>query len=171
MRSTFGLCAIAVTLVLATSLDASQQFDQAAPGARSPRNANYEIDVRLDPRARTLHGRERIRWRNISANPTGELQFHLYWNAWRNGESTWLRERRLGGNTTTPRPDAWGWTDITALRVTLDRSYDLRPNVRFIAPDDGNTADRTVAAVSLPQPVAPNGTVDIDIEWLSLIHI
>jgi hypothetical protein len=163
VRWTLGLCAIAV--VLSTTLHGSQKFDQPAPGARSPRNANYEIDVRLEPRDRMLHGRERIRWRNISANPTGELQFHLYWNAWRNAESTWLRERRLGGNSRTPRPDAWGATDIKALRVTLDRSYDLASSMRFIAPDDGNTADRTVAAVSLPQPVAPNGTVDIDIEW------
>src|SRR5262245_14376609 len=158
-----------MAIVLSTTLDGSQKFDQAAPGARSPRNANYEIDVRLEPTDRTLHGRERIRWRNISANPTGELQFHLYWNAWRNAESTWLRERRLGGNSTTPRPDAWGWTDIKALRVTLDRSDDLGRNVRFIAPDDGNTADRTVATVSLPQPVPPNGTVDIDIEWSAKI--
>ncbi len=133
MRLTPGLCAIAVALVLSTTLHGSQKFDQPAPGARSARNANYEIDVRLEPRERMLHGRERIRWRNISANPTGELQFHLYWNAWRNAESTWLRERRLGGNTTTPRPDAWGSTDIKALRVTLDRSYDLASSVRFIA--------------------------------------
>jgi len=166
---TFGLCAIALALVLSTTLDGSQKFDQPAPGARSPRNANYEIDVRLEPSDRTLHGREHIRWRNISANPAGELQFHLYWNAWRNGESTWLRERRLGGNSTTPRPDAWGWTDIKAARITLDRTYDLASSLRFIAPDDGNTADRTVAAVSLPQPVPPNGTVDIDIEWTAKI--
>ena len=169
MRWTFGLGAIAVALMLSTTLDGSQKFDQPAPGARSPRNANYDIDVRLEPGDRTLHGRERIRWRNISANPTSELQFHLYWNAWRNAESTWLRERRLGGNATTPRADAWGWTDIKALHVTLDRSHDLGSNVRFIAPDDGNTADRTVAAVSLPQPVPPNGTVDIDIEWSAKI--
>jgi aminopeptidase N len=168
VRSTFVLCAIAV--MLSTTLQGgSQKLDQPAPGARSARNANYEIDVRLEPRDRMLHGRERIRWRNISANPTSELQFHLYWNAWRNAESTWLRERRLGGNTTTPRPDAWGSADITALHVMADRSYDLASSVRFIAPDDGNTADRTVAAVSLPQPVAPNGMVDIEIEWSAKI--
>src|SRR6476619_4754647 len=118
-----------MTIALSASLDASQQFDQPVPGARSARNANYEIDVRLEPRDRTLHGREHIRWRNISANPTGELQFHLYWNAWRNAESTCSRERRLGGNATTPRPDAWGSTDISALRVMLDRSYELGSNV------------------------------------------
>ena len=129
----FGLYAIAV--LLSTTLHGSQKFDQPAPGARSARNANYAIDVRLEPQDRTLRGRERIRWRNISANPTGELQFHLYWNAWRDGESTWLRERRLGGNTTTPRPDAWGSTDIKALHVTLDRCDERRARPPDCQPD------------------------------------
>ena len=111
--------------------------------------------MRLEPRDRTLHGRERIRWRNISGNPTGELQFHLYWNAWRNAESTWLRERRLGGNANTPRSDAWGWSDIQALRlITPGRVDDITPTLHYIAPDDGNTADQTVAAVPLPRAVA-----------------
>jgi len=169
VRSTLTLGAAVVVVVLSTALEGSQKFDQPAPGARSPRNANYDIDVRLDPAGRMLHGRERIRWRNISANPTSELQFHLYWNAWRDGESSWLRERRLAGDTATPRADAWASTDIHSLRVTLDRAYDLGSSLRFISPDDGNTADKTVAAVSLPQPVPPNGLADIEIEWSAKI--
>src|SRR5207247_7256954 len=138
--------------------ESSQKFDKAAPGAESPRNASYDIDVRLEPTDHSLHGTERIRWRNISAHPTSELQFHLYWNAWRNAESTWLRERRLGGNSNTPRPDAWGWTDIRSLRViTPGRTDVLTSGLHYIAPDDGNTADKTVAALPLPRPVAPNG--------------
>ena len=50
----------------------------------------------MTPRS-TIRGRETIRWRNITDQPTNELQFHLYWNAWRDAESTWLRERRLAG--------------------------------------------------------------------------
>src|SRR5882672_6106173 len=165
-----GFLIAAAALVLASGATASQRFDQPLPGTRSPRNANYDIDVRLEPADRSLHGREHIRWRNISANPTGELQFHLYWNAWRNAESTWLRERRLGGNANTPRPDAWGWTDIRTLRVTTQgRIEDLTPRLHYISPDDGNTADRTVAAVPLPRPVGPNETIDIDIEWSARI--
>ena len=145
-----------VALVCTGAAESSQKFDQPAAGARSPRNASYDIDVTLEPGDRSLHGRERIHWRNISANPTSELQFHLYWNAFRNAESTWLRERRLGGNTNTPRPDAWGWTDIRSLRVIMpDRIDVLTPLLHYIAPDDGNTADKTVAAVPLPHPVAP----------------
>ena len=73
--------------------------------------------MRLDHAARTLRGRETIRWRNISAKPTSELQFHLYWNAWRNADSTWLRERRMTRNYTAPRPDGWGSMDVSAVRL------------------------------------------------------
>ena len=160
-------------------------IDQAAVGGRSPRNANYDIDVRLDHAARTLTGRETIRWRNISSHPTSELQFHLYWNAWWNLESTWLRERRLAGNFTPPRDDAWSSIDITRLRLrkaaetsteastatstatgaTAGDWVELTEQRRFIAPDDGNGADRTVMAAGLPWEVLPNETIEIEVEW------
>ncbi len=164
------LFAAALVLLCTRSVQPSQRFDQPAPGARSPRNASYDIDVRLEPADHSLHGTERIHWRNISANPATELQFHLYWNAWRNAESTWLRERRLGGNNNTPRADAWGSTVIRSLRViTPGRTDELTPRLHFISPDDGNTADRTVAAVPLPRPVAPNEAIDIEVEWSAKI--
>jgi hypothetical protein len=100
-----------------SSAAAGQRLDAPLPGARSPRNANYDIDVRLNHTARTLTGREIIRWRNISPRETSELQFHLYWNAWRDVESTWLRERKLAGAFREPRADAWGRIDVSALRV------------------------------------------------------
>jgi hypothetical protein len=153
-----------------TDLEAQQpaapRFDQPAAGARSPRNASYEIDAALDHAARRLSGRETIRWRNISANAATELQFHLYWNAWRNEESTWLRERLLAGAPRPRRADAWGSIDVTGLRV---RGVDLTPQMRFIAPDDGNASDRTVMAAPLPIPVNPNETVDIEVEWTAKV--
>ena len=49
----------------------------------SPRNANYFIDARLDPVARTITASEIIAWRNMTSRPASDLRFHLYWNAWR----------------------------------------------------------------------------------------
>src|SRR5436190_18531423 len=69
------------------------------PAGRSPRNANYSIDVELDPSSHTLIGREVLTWRNTTARPATDLRFHLYYNAWSNTESTWMREaRRAGGS-------------------------------------------------------------------------
>ena len=137
----------------------------------SPRNASYDIDVRLDHEQRSLRGRETLRWRNISARPAAELQFHLYWNAWRNRESTWMRERRFSPAYTAPRDDAWGWIDVGAIRLRRPGGTyaDLTPQIRFIAPDDSNSADRTVFSVPAAVPIQPNESIEIEIEWTSKI--
>ena len=159
-------------LTLATTTAGRQQtFDRPDAGARSPRNASYDIDVTLDHDARTLRGRETIRWRNISARETPELQFHLYWNAWRDTQSTWLREHRLAGGTMPSRPDDYGSIDVSAFRLRQSNGtvVDLTPQLRFIAPDDGNAADRTVMAVTVPSPIQPNETIEMEVEWTAKI--
>jgi hypothetical protein len=143
-----------------------QTSDRPVTGARSPRNASYLIDVRLDHAGRTLTGREIIQWRNISSTAASELQFHLYWNAWRDLESTFMRERQLAPGFTPPRDDAWGSVEVKKISVA---GADLTTQQRFLAPDDGNRADRTVMAVPLPAPVQPQETVEITVEWTSKI--
>jgi hypothetical protein len=165
-------CAVALScLINGGRVSGQQTFDQAYDGARSPRNANYDIDVRLDHAGRALTGSETIRWRNISNRPASELQFHLYWNGWRDLSSTWLRERRLAGLFRPPRPGAWSSTDVTAIRLKQPdgTSLDLTSRQRFIAPDDDNAADRTVMAVPLPREVAPYELVEITLEWRAKI--
>jgi hypothetical protein len=147
-------------------------FDAIPDGARSPRNANYSIDVRLDPDTRTLTGRAVLTWRNIAPRPTPDLRFHLYYNAWRNSRSTWMRERALSrGSGLEARPETdWGWIDVTAVRLLGDAGpRDLTQRTRFISPDDANADDRTVLAVEMPTPVAPGEAVNIEIEWRSRV--
>jgi len=141
-----------------------------ARAGRSPRNASYDIEVRLDHDARTLEGRQTIHWRNIDAAPVSDLQFHLYWNAWRDRDSTWLRERRLVPGYTLPE-DGWSAIEITSLRIRQPEGdwADVLDRLRFIAPDDGNQADRTVAAVPLDSPIGSGLTLEIEIAWTATI--
>ena len=144
----------------------------AVRGRPSPRNANYSIDVRLNVDRRSLSGREVLTWRNISTVSTSELRFHLYYNAWKNTKSTWMRERRLGrGTDLHERPEAdWGWIDVSAIRLLGAGDappIDLTDHASHVAPDDGNTDDETVLAVTLPEPVVPGATVNVEIEWTS----
>ena len=145
-----------------------------APAALSPRNANYSIDVELDPRDRTLTGREVLTWRNISNISTTELQFHLYYNAWKNTRSTWMRERLLGRGPafhSRPEPD-WGWIDVAAVRLLGAGDtppIELTGHLRYISPDDGNPDDQTVLAVPLLREVGPGESVNIVLEWTSRI--
>jgi hypothetical protein len=159
-----------IALLISAPARAAQTYDQPVTGARSPRNANYDISVRLDHRTRTLHGRERIVWRNISAQPTRELQFHLYWNAWRNADSTWLKERLLVGAPPTLRRGDWAATDVTAVHLVRNGApdRDLTDSIEFISPDDASETDRTVMRVAVPE-VAPNATITVDVEWTAKI--
>lgn len=179
----FTLTALAVTGP--ASIDAQRParttgpdavVDHAAPppGARSPRNASYSIDVRLDHSSKTLTGRAVLTWRNLTTKPASELPFHLYYNAWRNSRSTWMRGAAMGGRGGLPaHADGWGWIDVTAIRLITGASQpvDLDGRRRFVAPDDGNVDDRTVLQVTLPAPVQPGETINVELSWTAKVPL
>jgi aminopeptidase N len=82
-----------------------------------------------------------------------------------------MRERRFAATYTPPRGDAWGSTEVAAMRVRGSDGalVDVTEQVRFIAPDDGNMADRTVIAVPSPTAIGPNDEVEIETEWRAKI--
>jgi hypothetical protein len=164
----------ALIVVLAVAAAASGQpadVNGSLTPPLSPRNANYVIDARLNADAGTIDGDEVITWRNITNTAASELQFHLYWNAWRDSRSTWLREAALAGRPNRQvRAGDWGRIDVMSISLVRgpeDRTAiaDLTPRKHFIAPDDGNPDDATVLAVPLPQPVAPGGSLSVHVRW------
>ncbi len=166
-----ALAPVAVAMLLQTGL-AARQTPAPAPAptaARSPRNANYTIHAALDPATHTIAGTEHLTWRNITSHPTSELRFHLYWNAWRDNNSSWMRERTLGdpsGLAARPSQDRSA-VDIT--KFTMAGGANVLAATHFISPDDGNPDDRTVLAFGLARPVAPGESLDIDVEWTAHI--
>ena len=136
--------------------------------ALSPRNANYRLTALLDPATHEITGDGRLTWRNTSKNPTSELRFHLYWNAWRDANSSWLREQNLGRNRALARRPAadFGGIDLRALTIG---GRNLVDRATFIAPDDGNADDRTVLRVPLDSPVAVGQTLEIDLSWVARV--
>lgn len=146
-----------------------------APGAQSPtplspQNANYDIDVTLDPVARTLAGSETISWRNTGTVDAYSIRLHLYWNAFRHTDSTWLKQRRLAGDDPLGAAAAgdFGYSEIATI-VTLNDDgstrEDLKPVLRYISPDDQNTGDRSLASAALATAVKPGDTLRLRITW------
>ena len=160
--------------MLAVGLASIASVNPARAQPLSPRNASYTIDVTLDARARTLTGRQTLVWTNIATAPANELQFHLYYNAWRNHDSTWMREHALTSwwRSVGSRSDEdFAAIDISSLTLVQggDTAVDLTKQMRFIAPDDGNENDRTVMAVTLPEPVGPGRTITVSIAFTAKI--
>lgn len=127
------------------------------PGPLSPRNASYRIDAVLDAPAHTVTGRGTLSWRNVASGPARELVFHLYMNAFKNEASTFFRESR--GRHRTARSDARGWGYIEVTRLAV-RGQDLTGRLKV---------DDTLGTVALDAPVEPGETVEIALEWRTVL--
>ena len=151
----------------------SQEIAEAsAERPLSPRNASYEIEARLDTTSRLLTASEIITWRNITGHATSELQLHLYFNAWRNADSSYLRAARLssrGPSLSRYGLNDWGYCRVDSVSLLAEAGLDTPTPVElateFIQPDDGNEDDRTVLRVSLPRPVGPGESVRVRVQW------
>ncbi len=169
MRSRgWGRAVLRRQVLVASWIVLSGTFAAAQELSVSPRNASYEIEATLDPSTRLVTGRLTLTWRNLQELPTDELWFHLYWNGWRNDQSTWLLEDRYRGRSSLGsdvQDDDWGYLEVNSMRLTGGQDLPTR----FAAPDDGNVDDRTVLVATLPEAVAPGESISVDIEWQSKV--
>ena len=132
----------------------------------------YQMSARLDPAAKTIKGHYTLVWRNHTDESIPDLYFHLYLNAFKNVDSTFMREgivsrRRevLREWRTTPEKDKWGWVDVDKIQIV--GGADLTPAKSFVHPDDDNAADQSVMRVALPQPIPPQGTIELAVDFTS----
>lgn len=133
------------------------------PEPLSPRIANYQMEVELDPDTRTVTGRETLTWRNTTGRAARDLQFHLYPNAFRNNRSSFMKEAGPGAWKNLAKMDGWGFIEVT--RIGLSEGEDLTAEIEFIHPDDNNALDRTVMRVPLSRPVLPGKSISVEIEF------
>ena len=150
-RTCLGVLLAAALAPSAVALDAPRKV------------ADSDIEVSLDPKTHLFEGTETLRWTNPSDAAVPDLKFHLYWNAFRNGRSTFMKESggRLRGDRMETE-NGWGFLDVTSMSWD---GQDLTKGFRFESPDDGNPDDRTVLSVARPRPVAPGETAALRISW------
>jgi Peptidase family M1 domain len=158
----------ALAALLACILHSPSTFARAQQDG-APSTASYDIDVTLDPASRTLTGRELITWTNPGQVAAFSIRLHLYWNAFRNTNSTWLKQRALAGHTPfADRPaEDFGYTNVTKIaRVNEDGSeLDLTKDLQYASPDDQNTEDRSLAFAFLKDAVQPGQILKLRVEW------
>jgi hypothetical protein len=160
-RALFGaLTAFAVTTPITTLSRAGAALELPATSIA------YRIDASLDPATRALKGTEEIRWQNRTDEPLAALPVHLYLNAFSHLRTTWMREvppqRFQARDFLSLEPDPWGYIEAVSVRQRVkdgERDASLRP----IQPDDGNPLDRSLAELTLAEPVPPGGEVVLTI--------
>ncbi len=127
------------------------------PGPLSPRNASYQIHARFEPDKHELTGHERLTWRNVASGPATQLVFHLYMNAFKNEASTFYRESHGKLRFTDAEKHGWGAIDVSKIVVA---GQDLTAKWKV---------DDTLATVELPAPIAPGATVEIEVDWKTVL--
>jgi hypothetical protein len=130
----------------------------------SDRVVDYQIEASLDPVKHTVDGKQRLTWRNRSAQPVRSVYLHLYLNAFQNGESTFhSEERRNGGgirNSALSKNEEWGYIDLRSVQ-----QGGASVPWTFVHPDGGPAADQTVVRLDLPQPVPGGASTTLDIAF------
>lgn len=131
--------------------------------ALSDRIVNYHIQVSLNEELHQLEGEEVITWRNPGKQQVNDFYLHLYANAFQSSQSTFMKESggKLRSDQATANSE--GYINLTSLE-TLE-GENLLPRVKYVAPDDGNAHDRTVATFRLIEPLAPGQEVTLRIKF------
>jgi len=138
-----------------------------SPRHLSPRIANYDIDVRLDIKKRLLDGHETLKWFNKSSDIITELQFHLYFNAFRNNKSTFMKESGGSSRGFKIDKDGWGFSNIKSIK--LSNGEDITKSMEYIQPDDNNTDDKTVFRVPLSKSIPPGDSIVLNIDFIAML--
>ena len=121
--------------------------------ARSPRDASYKIDARLDAARHQVIATETLTWTNTGQTAVATLPFHLYLNAFKNESSLFMRTSHGVSRRAHASDTGWGWITITSLQIG---NAELAGTLRY--PD---APDETVAELPLATPVAAGGTIAI----------
>lgn len=151
-------------LIFCMSVNAQIIFKQPL----SQRVCYYDISVKLDPQNKILDGKEILKWKNPSNDLVDELQFHLYLNAFKNTNSTFMKEsggQLRGMGIDEKKNESWGYVDVLSMKRI--GGEDLTPRIKFIQPDDGNKDDQTVISVQLDKPIKPNEEISLEIIFKS----
>ncbi len=149
-------------------LQAQSPFAPLVKGPLSQRVVAYDIDAKYNPEKHTVEATETLTYHNLTGQRLDHFPFHLYLNGFQ-PEATWVREAHRDGSFRSSRFDnGWdpkesGSNEILSLEAV--GMGDLTKAVKFIAPDDGNTNDKTVFDIALPRPIEAGQDVVFKIKF------
>lgn len=142
------------TALLAAALAAAAPL--AAQDAPPPQGVDYRIEARLDETTDVLTGRARLAYTNNARATLDTIYVHQHLNAFRPNSAWARRELTLGERRFQdlgPEEHAFErFTGITVDGAPVTAAYPLAP-------------DSTVAAIPLPDPLAPGGTATLVMDW------
>jgi hypothetical protein len=117
---------------------------------------DYRIEARLDEATDVLTGRARLRYTNRSRSTLDTLYVHQHLNAFRPNSAWARRELQLGNRR---------FQDLGPREHAFERFTAVEVDGRAVRAVYPGAPDSTVAAIPLPAPLPPGGTVTVRMDW------
>ncbi len=120
---------------------------------RSPKIANYRIDVVFDTQTKRLLGKEELTFVNTSRHGVDTLYLHLYPNAFRS-DSTILMRESLFPDWIKEEEEYRGFAEVH--RIKVSSGLDLT---------EKKIIDETIMKLPLERPLQPNQNIVLEMEF------
>ena len=145
-------------------------FGQTNNAALSERVANYKIDLTLDTARKHVSAQQILTFNNPSADTIWTMPFHLYYNAFKNNKTVFMRNGgRAFANKSKEDKQRGIWPYIQVLRVTTAAGVLPMDSLHYIQPDIANPDDHTVLELRLTTPILPYQSYTLTMDWESSI--
>lgn len=132
---------------------------------QSSKIANYDIEVDLDHDGKIASCIQKLKWKNTSPDTLRELRFYMYMNAFKDLNSTYLKNgRKIFGQDLNDRTEN-EWGHITVTQAIDSHGNDLVDTQKYIQPNDGNEYDETILSIPLDIPVVPGEEIVLDMKF------
>ena len=151
--------------IMGVSAYVSTQCNTDYNQSQSPKIANYDIKVYLDHEAKNASCIQKLKWKNTSPDTLRELRFYMYMNAFKDLNSTYLKNTRnmFGQDLNNRTEKEWGRIEVT--QAVDSNGNDLAQNQKYIQPNDGNELDKTVLSIPLEIPLLPGEEIELDMKF------
>jgi len=136
----------------------------------SNRVANYKIDLTLDHEAKKIVATQEVIWINSSPDTISELRMYMYFNSFKNTESTFIKGANgqvFGEDIGNREADTWGWINVD--EIVERGGSNLTKRQKYIQPDDGNKEDQSVLSIGLVDAILPGDTLILDMVFTAKI--
>ena len=150
------MCKTSLIILLFFSFSAIIHAD--AQNSYWQQSVDYTIDVKLIPETHFLTGDETIRYNNNSPDTLKNIYLHLYPNAFRDENTTFMKERRRFNNFNFRKfpEEKRGYIDISDFRID-DLSIPFK-------------VDETILQAKLPESLPPGRSVTIHISFVEKVR-
>jgi len=118
---------------------------------KSNRVVHYDIKGVLDWQNKRFEGQMKLTWRNTGTSTTQDLPFHLYLNAFRHPDTSYLKEKKIRRKKINA--NTWGYCEIKSASI----------NGNQLSGHMGE--DETVYWIHIPTPIKPDESIQIEITW------